>query len=473
MANKKTKTILACICFFVCFFVFSNANAWIMVETPESQDFFVESMSYDAGNDDRLKLNFINNNESFYGIIFTSANNSNIFRYDVSSPDNRFFLRGFYCPDLSIQTITGANYWTGQSAYFLPPESETDCYVSKAYINYYFCGINLGRNITITNADGVRKDEIDNVSCSDALENHLKIDDIKYISQGIILAPATNFSNADWISSSANYLTAGEAEYFPFSSVVNGECGTADGGSFKTLPSELFPQLCLSGNAGNIVYNVYGWAWDCLSTTGGSTDTCFAFYDANAEAIDGECGTDDGQTLSAEPTNLCATGDAGQVYFINTGWNWTCYGVNNGTNDICSASFSDFGVPDLPAPENCDLLTGVEKWLCKIQNTFVGIFLPSQTAIDGLNNALQALKLRAPFVYIDHAKNNLDQFSAGQTESDGIQFAGDKSGTINFEMFGETGSVHNLMLFVQSISGFFILLIFLVWGMNFMKRFFK
>lgn len=53
-------------------------------------------------------------------------------------------------------------------------------------------------------------------------------------------------------------------------------------------------------------------------------------------AVNGVCGSDNGQTLSTTPTNLCNAGTASALTGSGP-WSWTCAGSNNGTTANCSA----------------------------------------------------------------------------------------------------------------------------------------
>lgn len=58
----------------------------------------------------------------------------------------------------------------------------------------------------------------------------------------------------------------------------------------------------------------------------------------SALAVNGVCGASDGQPSSSVPTtNLCALGTASTVTGSGS-WNWSCIGVNGGTQANCSAS---------------------------------------------------------------------------------------------------------------------------------------
>jgi sugar lactone lactonase YvrE len=53
---------------------------------------------------------------------------------------------------------------------------------------------------------------------------------------------------------------------------------------------------------------------------------------------DAVCGIDNGKTLTATPTNLCAPGTL--IEYSGTGpWNWICQGNYGGANALCSAAF--------------------------------------------------------------------------------------------------------------------------------------
>lgn len=60
-------------------------------------------------------------------------------------------------------------------------------------------------------------------------------------------------------------------------------------------------------------------------------------------SVNGVCGTDNGKTLAAAPTNLCAVGTASSV--LGSGpWNWTCQGSNGGSTANCSAQLQSLPV---------------------------------------------------------------------------------------------------------------------------------
>jgi alpha-tubulin suppressor-like RCC1 family protein len=117
--------------------------------------------------------------------------------------------------------------------------------------------------------------------------------------------------------------------------VVNGACGTANGGTFATAPAT---NLCSAGTPTPVGSNGGLWTWSCTGLNGGSNDdTCAALI---SSPVNGACGSANGQSLSSAPTtNLCNAGTATAVSGSGP-WTWSCNGVNNGTNASCSASVS-------------------------------------------------------------------------------------------------------------------------------------
>lgn len=110
---------------------------------------------------------------------------------------------------------------------------------------------------------------------------------------------------------------------------IDGVCGSANGGNYETAPSS---GLCQAGNPTTVTPSGNYWLWSCEGINGGQTAACTA-----NRIINGVCGSANGQTFSSPPTsNLCSSGNASSV----TGdgpWYWTCFGINGGSNDSCSA----------------------------------------------------------------------------------------------------------------------------------------
>jgi len=65
-------------------------------------------------------------------------------------------------------------------------------------------------------------------------------------------------------------------------------------------------------------------------------------YEYNSGPVDGDCGADDGQTVSIPPAHLCDAGTPSTVTGPDPDaeWTWTCAGINGGNSDYCSAMYT-------------------------------------------------------------------------------------------------------------------------------------
>jgi len=85
------------------------------------------------------------------------------------------------------------------------------------------------------------------------------------------------------------------------------------------------------------------------------------FTTGTATAVNGICGTANGQSFSAMPTaNLCSAGTATAV--TNSGsWTWTCNGEYGGDNASCSAAST--GPVIVPVPSSANVILSQVNWL--------------------------------------------------------------------------------------------------------------
>lgn len=62
-------------------------------------------------------------------------------------------------------------------------------------------------------------------------------------------------------------------------------------------------------------------------------------YESIPPIVNGSCGSDNGLTLNSEPTNLCSSGTATELTFIDFGspmeWDWSCQGSGGGSSPSC------------------------------------------------------------------------------------------------------------------------------------------
>jgi hypothetical protein len=119
----------------------------------------------------------------------------------------------------------------------------------------------------------------------------------------------------------------------PTPTPVNGDCGTAYNGFYKTAPTS---GLCSIGTASAVTQVTDEWRWSCLGSNGGTNDSCFADVEV-VSVVSGQCGSSNGGTYENQPTGLCTSGTATAVTQSNYTWLWSCNGSNGGTNSTCQA----------------------------------------------------------------------------------------------------------------------------------------
>jgi len=130
-----------------------------------------------------------------------------------------------------------------------------------------------------------------------------------------------------------------------------------------------------------------------------------------------------------------------------------------------------------PALENCELeeYNFLEKMTCKIQNSLLGLVIPSKESVKSLFGTLAAFQTKFPFGYVSAIMDTLEGIIAGVNES----------GAIALSLFGHTGNIdlsfwQNPVIvngFTTSLGGIIhtvflavLLIVFLLWGLNYLHR---
>lgn len=130
-----------------------------------------------------------------------------------------------------------------------------------------------------------------------------------------------------------------------------------------------------------------------------------------------------------------------------------------------------------PALENCELeeYNFLEKMTCKIQNSLLGLVIPSKESVTALFGTLGAFQNKFPFSYVSALIGTLQGIIAGVNES----------GAITLTLFGHSGAVDlsfwqnpvTVNGFETSLGGVIktaflaaILVVFLLWGLNYLHR---
>lgn len=246
-------------------------------------------------------------------------------------------------------------------------------------------------------------------------------------------------------------------------SAINGVCGSDNGQILTSTPTN----LCTSGNATSILPLSTGWSWNCEGTGGGSNSVCFAEW--GQAPISAVCGSDNGQTLTSTPTNLCSQGIVGIGTFnaTSTGWSWQCTGWNSQDVVNCSAikdiTISNF--PTIPPDEDCSSYSIPDKWFCEMKNLLSSAFLPSRGKIQDLNVAIKSINNKAPFNYLQAIDQNFTNTTNNITESSTMNFCiRGACGNISLSAWGE-----NILIFKRFLMLLFSLS-FTFWAINYIKR---
>jgi hypothetical protein len=135
------------------------------------------------------------------------------------------------------------------------------------------------------------------------------------------------------------------------------------------------------------------------------------------------------------------------------------------------------GYEELPL-ENCDILTGSEYWLCKIKNLFQGLFIPSTTTTGELRENVEVLKEKFPVNYLVFFRNFFSDIKNGVNETSDIKFKVlGQAGIVNFSFWENEATIGGItQKFYHLISNFltiFVIFIFMMWGISFLKRIFR
>lgn len=215
-------------------------------------------------------------------------------------------------------------------------------------------------------------------------------------------------------------------------------------------------------------------AWSCLGSGEGTSTTCSslplsdpvngACGTANGQTLSSE----------PSEENKCSSGATNQsTYTTLNGWTWFCYGLFGGTNVACSATNSGAETPpttpdtaDIPTPTDCDTFTGIDKIVCNFGNTIQGLFLPSSEKLVELQTTMAKVNNVFPFNYLQSigtAFSNTEITSGTLTMT--ILNNTDSLDSDFFDM----PLFENFKLFMTIM----VVLMFTFWAVNYIKHFFK
>lgn len=144
------------------------------------------------------------------------------------------------------------------------------------------------------------------------------------------------------------------------------------------------------------------YVWLCEGINGGTSDACASAYVTTAVNGTCGTADGTSMSTTPTEYERCSVGNSnGTLLRTLEGWTWNCYGFNNGTTDSCSATYTEAETPPaIPDLTDCDTFTGIEKIVCNIGNTIQGIFLPSASKLTELQTTIHEINNVFPFNYL-------------------------------------------------------------------------
>jgi len=136
-------------------------------------------------------------------------------------------------------------------------------------------------------------------------------------------------ANLDAIRKSLLMYNVQNGSYPIESGCTIGSCATLDAAIRQYLPNSPTDSYTYQSDGNDCTVQVM------LSNGAVYRYSCLTNTAVTLQVVNGACGSDDGQTLSATPVNLCMSGTASA---LTGAWVWSCNGSNGGSNDSCSAN---------------------------------------------------------------------------------------------------------------------------------------
>lgn len=223
--------------------------------------------------------------------------------------------------------------------------------------------------------------------------------------------------------------------------------------------------------------NTYTGLWVNFEELGATSTTRYLFIDL------GELKS--GEEFNYNTTTTLPLASGYRVYYNLIGYDENGKAISN--HHYCSPTFISQTLP-LPPEfieqigfieeieyDECGSLSGAEKWLCEIKNVLKGIFVPSQQKIGELRQNIELLKQKFPINYVSLSKDFFDEVNEGINTTSTIQFKIlGNTGNVDFSFWNTTSTIAGT---IQQIGGIFnkfltliVLLIFIFWSINFIKR---
>jgi len=232
--------------------------------------------------------------------------------------------------------------------------------------------------------------------------------------------------------------------------------GTYDFGSWlSTTTRQYYWEILIRGEDENVVYQK-----PILPSSSGNTSTSYSF---TFELVNGH------YYVEYKGIDLTSGG------FVSIFREFEPLNFENGTSTRIEVVSSTYAYdpplnPDYPVftPEDCSSYGFLEKTVCEIKNLLSGIFMPTQSKLIEFQSVISEIQNRAPFNYIASAITNFGTIKSGITDTTTTVTIFGNTGTLNRDILTQTG----MTLIFQSFFGLIFLILFVFWGINFIKRIF-
>ncbi|MDD2227712.1 MAG: hypothetical protein PHH71_03970, partial [Clostridia bacterium] len=399
MKKKLTKIMFLIGFFLVSFFVSQN----VFAETGD-KGVIIESFEYNQNGELTLSWAVDDGYDTYFNNAFYAINGY----YPSFRPEMIYLQSNYFRLEDASWGIIQFDFEFLDCQY-IPNEDHPNYIVQKIDISEYgskTCNVKVVSMSYVSPVGTyVKKSDIDSVYGLDFLEN-LTLDfyafdlgvDYYYLGGGFS-SGGTYVINEGYLEYPFTASTTFPILGTPVS--VNGVCGSVNGSTFDWADFDN-QDFCSSGdfylsgdNGERIIYA-------CEGLNGGTTQyNCSASYYYN-----GVCGSASNSSFSSldiSNTDLCSSGYVSESSFLESGsgWTWVCSG--SGSSSFCNASKSLISFPEMPEETDCSSLTFPDNLLCNIENLLKTGFLPSASALNNLNNAVNQVQQKAPFNYLNVA----------------------------------------------------------------------
>lgn len=130
---------------------------------------------------------------------------------------------------------------------------------------------------------------------------------------------------------------------------VVGQCGTLNGSSLGTLPTDK-SEMCVRGAATVATVSGPNWVWSCNGSGTSANASCSAVNCGSGSCntpsggidTNGTCGSAHGgiyaDVSAVNAAQRCVTGTATGATLSGLTLSWSCNGIGSGTNDSCEAT---------------------------------------------------------------------------------------------------------------------------------------